>query len=217
MTDQPPSVICKPVRKYANIQRGTTVLEFDETGQHPLNGEYFIRGGICWPVILILGEGLPRGYGVLVGENVTTKKSVVLDDQEFVTIENVLDDNGKVMELGASTFLNRCWSDYFCDTFHIVQMDNIHRPHMLDVMRSEMVKPKPHFIIVQGEAPETVERKVWENLGIKRLAYKRDGRIAEVIQQRPSQRGAPVGPELIALGAALAGMDLYPWRPRKVS
>jgi len=215
MTPQPPSSITKPDRKAANLKQGTVLLEFPAAPEmeNPLNGEYYMRGGICWPLTPMSPNGIAAGFAVMVGLNVKSQGCIVFDEHDFVVIDNITDDtSSKIINVGAGSFFNRCWSDFFADTYHIVQPDAVHRPYMLDCIRSKSVQPKPHFIAVPGETEDTCERKIWEAMAAGRLKYKRGGMVATALDLRRIQRGNNPGRVVVALGAALTGISLYPPR-----
>lgn len=214
MTDPTPSLITKPVRRYANLERGTSMLEFSNA-PHPLNGEYYLRGGVCWPTVQVGMPNLPYGFAVMVGQSLPSRKCWVLAESRFISVENIMDDKGSILQMGVGAFFNQSWNDYYADYYFYLQPEAIHHDHMLDVVRSRSIKPTPHFVQLPAETPEQAERKIWEKQACQRLAYARGSLIADAVIQRPVHRGVPPGPEIIALSAALCGIDVFPWRERR--
>ena len=84
------------MKRSCNIRRGTSTLEFED---HKHDGEYYIRGGICWP------EGAD-GFTILAGQNVDNKNVLIFRQFSFLTVDNVLRPDRSIEYEGLSSFIN---------------------------------------------------------------------------------------------------------------
>ena len=67
-------MITSPTQSTLQVGRKTTVLQFNDSDDDPMSGEYYLRGGICWPVVPRTGAGgIAIGHAVMVGFNLQTK------------------------------------------------------------------------------------------------------------------------------------------------
>ena len=114
-----------------NKRRRTSTLHYDED-EVLETGEYYIRGGVCWPIRKGVGaQERYEGFIVLGLQHVESGVIYVVEESPFVCIDHVVDSTGRIEFEGISTWLNRIWSKYYANTFCYWQSEDVHRRHLL--------------------------------------------------------------------------------------
>ena len=212
------SIIQAPEIRVWNKPERYTRFEFKDK-KHPLAGRYFMRGGICWPrPVLKMGTTSAEGCCVVCGHFLDKGWVVCFEEKPFVCIDHILRDDGGVQFEGVSTFFNETWSKYFLDTWYFRQSLMTSKSFRLQVARSEMIVPKPHFVEALWEDEAYADGVLWSVISTGKLKYRQGGLIHDALQKYQMR---PVGvmleprpPVIHALICALVGMERYPWRPR---
>lgn len=208
------SKITRPVKVSANIEDKTSFLMFADP---EFNGEYWLRGGVYWPAIPHGQSRCNDGYAVLVGQNVKTGRCFVFEERSFITVDHVLGDDQIIAFEGLSSFFNMAWSSYFADTFFWQQPEDVHHRFLLQVIRSPMIQPQPHFVEVHLSKPEDSITSIWNLMKTGLLAYPEGGGVHTDLQLYQVQIGSPAPAPIRALAACLFGMELYPHRVRRIA
>lgn len=205
----------QPTQQHYQPERRTVILRFG-SDDNPLNGEYYCRGGVCWPVAVRNSDGRSAvGHAVMVGFNLQTKKYTVFEDREFVCVDPIV-ENGQVTFDGVSNWFNQCWSKYYCQYWYYHQDETTHRTYLLQTIRSQMIQPKPGFIEVPWQDENAVAPMFWQMVNTKRLKFG-SKTILEQARQYQAMLGSSelaLFPAVYALVCALSGMERWPWRER---
>ncbi len=209
-------MITPPTQSTYQSDRKTTILRFENDDSHPMTGEYYCRGGICWPVVPRTGAGgIAIGHAVMVGFNLQTKCYTVFEDVEFRCIDPIL-ENGRMTFEGIANWLNNCWARYFCHYFYYNAPELVHRTYLMQVLRSEMVSPKPAFIEIPWQSDDQVLPVFWSLINTKRLKQS-SAAIKDQARQCQGALGSvelALYPAVYALTCALVAMERWPWRER---
>lgn len=208
MTDTSTQALYQPDRK-------TVILRFG-SDTDVRNGEYYCRGGICWPVAVRTSDGKSAvGNVVLVGFNIHTKLYTVFEDTEFVCVDPIV-EGGKLTFAGVASWFNTCWAKYFCRYWYYHQEEITHRMFLMQVLRSQMIEPKPAFIEIPWQDESAVAPVVFRLVATKRLKL-----ASPVILDQGRQYQTTLGaselalyPAIYALTCALVAMERWPWRER---
>lgn len=220
-----PSIIQRPdiSEVFPKPKRKTVFLMFKQEN-HPLNGEYDVRGGICWPQQPEPLTPIPYGFAVIVLQDVKTGVAWVFEEQKFTTIQPIMTENHEILmgDTALMPFLRMAHLCYNAYRYHFIQPDHIHKKYFLQILRAYKADPgsgeAPWFVDVPwGDKKNEADQSVWERVGAGRLKSKKDGPIFNLLKQDvlDRDRNHPA-PEMIALMSALAGIDCSPWRqPRE--
>ena len=176
------------------------------------SGDYWLRGGICWPGLQPRGmdHGL-RGFAVMCGQLLETKVIYVFRQADFWTVDPVLGGDNALPTQGLAVWLNHSWADLFADTYFWHQPQETHRKYLLQILRSPMVQPKPHFIEVDWSKLEQAHPTLWETLQAQRLKFSTESELHRQLRQFQAQT-YETPPAVYALCCCLMGYDRYPYR-----
>lgn len=186
------------------------------------DGEWVMRGGICWPVY---GTQPIPGVAVLAGQSVAGRHWVVFREHAFLVIDPMLGERPEgggpraIVYDGIAGWLNKAWSAWYCTSWYWSQPYDVATPFRLDVGRSEMIKPKPCFVEVVGFDRVSVSLRLVEFIAKGRLKFAKDGMVADGLAQWQSSgvAGAIEPPPAVhALMCLVAGVSRSPWRDRSV-
>ena len=176
-----------------------------------------MRGGIAWPMRYeYLGVVQSHGYVVMAGQDVKTNKVYVFEQLQWVTIDNILDNDNQLRYIGLSHWLNETWSTYFGNTFFWQQGDELARRFRLQVLRSPMINPKPKFIEVptsMSNITGDVISVIWNALTAKSLRRAREENPLNNQLNAVQSGSKTTFPAVHALGVCLLGLERFPWRP----
>lgn len=205
----------KPKKAHYERLRDTSILYFpwDEAAQENPQGEYYMRGGICWPEMVERPE-VPsdyQGYAMMGGQEVESKIVYIFEQRSYEVIENIIEPkDGTIQYEGLAAWLNRCWSRYFARDFYWHQDFELTKSHRLEIIRSLFIQPKPQLIEVpwhDGHEPHAI----WKYVKLNRLQWGAGTQLHEELQRAKAgdKRKAPA---VHALQCLLAGLERYPWR-----
>ena len=156
-----------------NMKRRTSVLRF--AGPYsPPDGEYVVRGGICWPIMDINAE-LMQGFALVCGRRVADGITYVLSERAFVSVDHVQDDAGGIQFEGLSTWFVDAWARWFAQVFAWKQPWETNRRYLLQVLRSDLIQPKPQFAELEWTDDRDARYIVDEAEAAGRLRYAAEG------------------------------------------
>lgn len=213
------SSIKRPEKVYFNKENKTSRLYFQaEPGEEggankpASQGEYYMRGGVCWPVLV--GHQV-RGYAILAGMDIETKKTYIFEEKAFSCIDHIIGESGGIEVEGASSWFNMCWTSYFADTFYYHNYGETHKKYMLQVLRSSMIKPKPCFIDAPWQDEDQALQAIYERTQQNKLFYKENGALIASLRSM-NVKPDKLPPEIIALMCCISGMERYPFRKKEI-
>jgi len=202
-----------------NVDRQTTNLSFPLGDPYPHEiAEFYIRGGVCWPITVERDDGHKdfEGFAIMAGQNIKTKQITVFDQRAFVCIDNIVGENSVIEYPGLAPWLNECWAKYFGEKFYWHQDWQLAKTYRLDVHRSKMVKPKPQFIEIEWANDEDIEVLIWKYVKMGRLVFQ-EGSDLDVALRSVKKGEKETLPPVHALACLLAGIERHPWRERKAA
>ncbi len=201
-------MIKKPINVEFNRVRQTSILSFRDGS----DGEYRMRGGVCWPITIERGGVSDvEGYILMSGQNVDTRKITVFEQKKFVVIDHILRPDRSIEYEGLSPWFNRCWSKYFARDFFWHQSKELTKNFRLEVTRSAMINPKPQFIEVPWSDDAETKHIVWRFTKTHKLEYDKGSQVhveLDLIKKGEKQTLA----SFHALTCMLAGIDRFPIR-----
>lgn len=209
----------KPDNAIYNPSRGTSTLIFNQDGDFPKHEEYYIRGGICWPMSYKEGgEIKSSGFIILGGVNCATGKIVIFEQTNFVTVnpfvrDNIIENNGVIR------WFNDNWNKYFSNTYYWNQSKELNKKFRADIRRSEMIQPKPMFKRVSWGNDEDALHRLWVHIksGKNNTYFGKkvdDNGNPTVLYQKISDlhKGEKdIHPAIRALMCLIIGFDSFPW------
>jgi hypothetical protein len=189
----------KPRKATYNQRRETSTLYFQDFDD---SREFYMRGGVCWP------EGDANGFAVMGGQQINNGQVYVFEQTEFVTVDNIVQD-GQILYHGLSSWLNRCWAQYFARLYFWNQPQAIHDRFRLQVYRSSSIEPKPGFIEIDL-SKDHEHPLVADFVRTGRLVIGKDSELAKQLEVSRHDDKAEL-PAVRALGRLLAGLQRFPF------
>jgi hypothetical protein len=199
----------RPVNSNYDRRRGTSTLIFPDNEPKPI--EYYVRGGICWPIPLPQEDNEIVGFALIAGVNVETDEIMIFEEREFACVDNIMGEDHQIEFEGVAPFFNMCWQKYYCHKFFYNQRKEMHRKYMLETVRSDSIKPKPQFIRMHWDKNHDVEQIMYEKQTLNRLKCEQDGELHQQIKTYTVVPGNP-HPAMYALFCLLAGLQKFPWK-----
>lgn len=198
----------KPIHKNYNAERKTTLLFFDD--HDPM--ECSMKGGVCWPVPFERNGVMDTvGYAVMAGMDLASGVVYVFEQVPWVVIDDIIGAGGIVKYEGLSHWLNRIWTDYFASVFYFLQTDEVSRRFRLQVIRSNMIRPKPRFVELPPVDVSDLIGVVWRLIKEGRLRFDKGSEIDRDLTS-VKEGDKQLFPAVHALGCCLTGFDRFPWR-----
>lgn len=204
----------KPINALANAKRRTSTLFFED--REPT--EFYLRGGIAWPTIIDRADTTDfEGFAILGGYNLETQKVEIFEQRTFMTIEHVLEQDPhtkahKIEYHGLGPWLNRCWNKYYASTLYYHQDTELNKRYFIEVIRSDWIKPKPHFVAVPWLDDDEAQMTVWRYVKFKRLAIETGSQLAkELAMVQPGEKTTK--PSVYSLQCLLTALDRFPFNP----
>lgn len=194
----------KPQKAFFNQNRETSTLKFKHE-RNALDGEYFMRGGVCWP------EGMAQGFAIVAGKNINTKSVYIFEQSNFLSIDNIVGPGQIIEYQGSCTFFNNGWSRYFCRKYFYKQDKQTHRRFYLDVIRSSMVQPKPGFIEAPYTNEEDADHLIFTCLSMGKLVLDKESDLSNQLGVFRNDNKTKL-PAVRALRALLVGFERFPFR-----
>ena len=201
----------KPVNRHANLKKGTVTLYFKD--EEP--AEYRMRGGVCFPTMVHSGGRSDiQGFILMSGQNVKTGKVQIFEQRDFVIIESILDSNQRIEFEGIATWLNMCFSKYYARQFFWNQDFELAKKYRLEIIRSQMVEPKPRMMEVPWADEKEAVATIWRYIKLGKILWEAGSQIDRALEQVKND-DKEISPVLHALMALLAGIDRFPYRERR--
>lgn len=209
------SVIQRPTIRRYDSEYKVAKLFFGDN-QNPLNGDYFMRGGICFPVpVRIAAECGAQGFALMAGYNVDTHKIYCFEEATFLSIDHIVGDHGQVEVEGLSQWFGDCWQYYFANHFYWHQEPETRKMYGLEIARSPMINPKPMLVHIDWTNSDNIEHTIWRmgNTGI--FKFKVDGLLHAALRLMEVQTDRnQIIPGVQALKCVLAGLMRYPYKKK---
>jgi hypothetical protein len=96
---------------------------------------------------------LMQGFALVCGRRVADGITYVLSERAFVTVDHVQDDAGRIQFEGLSTWFVDAWAQWFAAVYAWKQPWETNRRYLLQVLRSEMIQPKPQPVLQRHNPP----------------------------------------------------------------
>ena len=198
-----------------NPDRKTSSLIFDKQYEN-MNGEYYLRGGTCWPIPIRIGaDHGASGFILMAGRNVVTNKIFVFEQKLFLTVDHILDSTGGIEIEGLSHWFNTLWANYFASSFYYHQDESTHKTFLLQVLRSKMIMPKPSFVETAWQGDANMDALIWRLGNTGMLKFEKDSELHDALHLFEIQSNhKDTIPAIHALKCALVGLERYPWKVR---
>lgn len=209
------SIITTPLAAVPNTRRDTVRLVWSGDSR-TLNGEYRIRGGICWPYDTGVGQDSYHGFAVVVGERIISdvaSERIVFSECQFSAAETVFDETTGRVYPGLLMWLSDCWARYCCGRYYWSQ-DEYTFTVWLRRMR-EIDHVGRRYLWTEVDVPDgnSAQQVVAEHEAAGRLKVRAGGLFARSWNEhKATPWGARAMPAVMAVACALAGMDRSPWR-----
>jgi hypothetical protein len=202
--------ILKPQACVFNVESLTSTLTFpDETGD-----EYWLRGGITWPLAVEMRDkampGLVKrkvaGYAVLCGVNLRTERITVFEHGEFNGVELILKDM-KPLNKPLVPFMLNAWAKYHALDWYWHEAEGTNRQFRAGLERAEGLIPKPAMLYVPWDDEAAAEHLFWysANAGLLEIP-------PELYEQIKQGEDLKVCPAKHALVCALMGMQRHAYQ-----
>jgi hypothetical protein len=215
------SLLTHPDQVYYDVSKKLVKLFWNDKIEHkmaPPNGaEYYCRGGICFPTLTEQGGlGAPRdvlGFVVMVAMCMSTKHYYVIGEKEFQSIDHIIDpDTHGIAVEGVSGFFNKMWSTYYADSYYWSGHSETVMKYLLQVIRSEIVKPQPHFIEIATGVPGQQQQAVYELLQRGGIHWRKGGKVHESFQKYDARSIENIPCAVKAMMDCISGMTKHPYR-----
>ena len=201
----------KPYNRHFNAEQGTSLLYFKDAER----GEYYVRGGICFPMFV---DGTPPdvfGYAVLGCQDINTGVVSIFEHQPYHVIDNIV-ENGEILHQGLASWFNLCWSRYYGRKFFYSQDYETSRKYRLDIHRSGMIQPKPEIIEIESYDEADRQHIVWSYVKMNRLRFEANSTIHIKLENMKRGDKTP-HPAIYALQVLLCGIDRFPYRKKETA
>lgn len=198
----------KPMQKAARLDTDRIRLWFQPNSPVP-DGDYLMRGGICWPISTPEGW---QGAALVTGRHEETGAIYVLEEKPFVCIDHIVLPGGALDHEGLAPWFSEMWGTWFCLTYYWNQDTATKRQYVRDVLRSPMVEPKPVIPQVQWQDWESALSQVFLLDAQGRLVYRRAGMVVDAMEVYRASLVNPrpeILPALHALVCAVTGLAKF--------
>lgn len=215
------SQLCTPDSVSFDRDSKMSVLAWnDPDSQKKWGGKYWMRGGICWPREYTRTnpeDPTVIGVALVVGQRQHDERIVVFENEKFIVVDHVLDEEGGIQHKGLSTWLNKQWASYFIDTYYCADQIDVFMRYQAQVIRSELITPKPHFVQIRWPSWEDARHIMWTRLNLRQLNFRSQEIVhTEVQKLKDSDKERKAHPAILALLASMTGIEQRPPRRRDV-
>lgn len=204
--------IAKPWR--ATIRDdGTSMYEFK--AQDDIHtGRFYPKGSVCWPILNEV-TGVSEGFVICAAQQILSGTVVIFESGPFRTVDHIVEPDGKIKVEGLSAWFPAVWAKYNCISFYRSGNDETHRQFFMQVLRSEMIKPSPHFpevpMIDQADAQHILFS--WKTRG--KISMDPDCRLHDDLTQWENTGRKVKLASVMALTTLVCGLERYPWRKQE--
>lgn len=199
---------------------GSVRLWFAEDEAHPLDGTYFLRGGICWPGELTKApfEESQVGFvvvaGIRTGGDAAIQPIEVFAEKAFASARNVVAD-GRVAEEGLCPWMARTLGLFGCLTYYTPRSVGRAETFIRDVRRGGWETTRAvKFLNVEETLDDALGMMV-DAQNERRLRYGTGGELHLALRDYKASQGNAVGAALAAAARLCAGIKRHPPRARK--
>ncbi len=202
-----------PQSIFPNIETKTVRMTWDKRSESIMpDGDYFIRGGVCWPIETNdhTGDRYAEGHVVLAAKDCRTDIVYIISSRRFRCIDHVI-RNGRMEFEGVSPWFNLMWSMYYATHFFWRSDMLSHRAYSKEIRESKIINPRPHFIEVEWKDDSVPMSQLWMLLQSDRMKYPKESELYEDVQKQKDNH-IPAG--VRALMSVITGYALYPWRKK---
>jgi len=208
---EPHSKIRPPDLAIPNWERDIVRFVYKDP-RDPMAGEYYVRGGICFPTVVGVGAGLRIvGHAVLICQNIQTKVAYEFESKPFVTVDHVMAERGVVKAEGVCTWFAKAWRRYYVRTFYFNQDEDTARKYRLQVLRSDLFEPKPGFVKLHWRDDRQAFHAILEQGARGVYRFPLGATIAQAIKTA-GESELKQQPIVWATMCALNGIEAHPWR-----
>ena len=196
--------IPKPIATEYDAHRDTTRVLFEDQ----IRGEYYMRGGIAWPLLVPDKDGrtMMQGYAVLCGINVQTDKVIVWASLPFNTIATTVTGT-TVDAVSLGPWLNRQWAEWHSRSYYCYEKDESYQTFRRQIDREDLIMPKPRLLPVLWNDEKAAESLFCQVANEKRLGMEES--FANDVSHVPMGEYCPARHALVC---ALMGIHKRPWR-----
>lgn len=185
---------------------------FDKERNGQYQDEFYMRGGICWPMTIEVGGVTDvQGFILMAGQDVNSKKVHVFEQKPFVVVQNIIGEDGRIQFSGVVQFLNTCHSRYFARDYFWNQDFNLKKSCHLEIIRHHEIEPKPAFIEIEWSDTSEAMTNIWKYVKTGRLIFDSGSELHEQLQKTKGE-DKQTYPAVWALMCLLSGLERYPWR-----
>lgn len=177
------------------------------------DGDYHIRGGICWPIETVdhTGDRYAEGHVVLAAKDVRTDIVYIMSSSRFRCIDHVV-RNGRMEFEGVAPWFNKMWANFYATHYYWRSDMLSHRAYTKEIRESKIINPRPHFIEVEWKDYSVPMSQLWMLLQSNRMKYPKESPLYEDVQKQKADL-IPAG--VRALMSVITGYALYPWRKKQ--
>ena len=173
----------------------------------------YMRGGICWPQLTERSDQRDfQGFIVMCGQDIRDGTVYVWEQRHFECIDNIICQD-VIKYYGIASWLNKVWTNYFARDYYWHQPFELHKRYMLQIIRSEMVAPKPQFIEIDWTDAAEAQMIVWEYVKLGKIVFPMDSEVHRELNL-VKKKEKETSPAVYALQCALTGIERFPWRKR---
>jgi hypothetical protein len=199
---------------------GTVQLWFHGEEATPLDGVYFMRGGICWPgeTTKAAFEENMAGFALVAGvradgADVAKQTVEIFAEHVFSTVDNVV-ENGRLASHGLAPWMSRAMGDWGCKLWYAGRGDARPDSFLRDIRRGGLDVAKAARFFAVDETLEACIGMLVDAMNERRLRYDGGGEVHNAMRDYKASEGNVVGPALAAAARLCAGIRKRPPRIR---
>jgi len=213
--------IPKPWRIMLDRERNCTTMYFQENSIFPSGRgvDFMVRGAVCWPATV--GNGVDtatEGFVIVAGQELESKRVVVFEQRPFVCVDHILAPDRMIQYEGIAHRMTVWHSRYYVDTYYWHDHLDTHNRYLIQMLRSEMLNPKPWFAEVIWHDDNQAKHAIWEMVTHNRLVHwageaPEHGRMQPLydalLRFRDKEEILPATKAMMTLAI---GLERFPWR-----
>lgn len=204
----------RPVAFSPNVRRGTVTLMMPDGRQV----ETFIRGAICWPVLVAGGRS--EGAAALGCWTCATGKLAVAEETTFAVVDTLMDGAGGISALGLVHWMVMCATVYGARCWMVEDSRSTHAMYRRQVRESALmpsVAARPEFLTVPWPANADRDAEALRRTmdASRTLILAKGGLCDRGIAEASVRLGTEAPPVVQALRVLVYGVHRSPWRGGK--
>ena len=214
--------IPRPWRIMLDKERNCTTFFFQENSMFPSDRgvDFMVRGAVCWPATVGRGvDTATEGFVIVAGQELSTKRIVIFEQRPFVCIDHIIStETRRILYEGIAHAMSVWFSRYFVDTYYWHDHMDTHNRYLIQMVRSDMLQPKPWFAEVIWHDDSQAKHAVWELVTHNRLVHwageaPDKGRMEPLydalLRFRDNEEILPATKAMMTLAI---GYERFPWR-----